>query len=99
MNTHNLFLAVALKTGLVGLFLQLGILYAIWLRFYSGRHDRVVRLAAAFFMGICVHQLFETSLINTNLSIGVLFWAIIAIGMTQSDPSRRLYAPGDARSS
>jgi hypothetical protein len=85
-------LAVLLKTGIVGLLLQLAILYSIWLHFYPGRHDRTVRLAAACFMGICVHELFETSLIHTNISIGSLFWAIIAIGMRKSDVSRESYA-------
>jgi O-antigen ligase len=88
MNAHNLYLAVVLKTGIVGLLLQLAILYSIWLHFYPGRRDRTVRLAAACFMGICVHELFETSLIHTNISIGALFWAIIAIGMRQSDAAR-----------
>ena len=96
-NAHNLFLAVALKTGIIGLTLQLAMLYSIWLRFYSGRHDRTVRLAAASFMGICVHQLFETSLINTNLSIGALFWAIIAIGMRNSVAPPTLYRARDWR--
>ena len=87
MNAHNLFLAVALKTGLLGLFLQIAMLGSIWLKFYSGRYHPTVRLAAACFMGICVHQMFETSLINTNLSIGILFWSIIAIGLRSSDSS------------
>jgi O-antigen ligase len=92
MNAHNLYLSVLLKTGIVGLLLQLAILYSIWLHFYPGRHDRTVRLAAACFIGICVHELFETSLIHSNISIGLLFWAIIAIGMRKSDVSRISYA-------
>jgi O-antigen ligase len=92
MNAHNLYLTVLLKTGIVGLLLQLAILYSIWLHFYPGRHDRTVRLAAACFMGICVHELFETSLIHTNISIGLLFWAMIAIGMRKSDAAREAYA-------
>jgi hypothetical protein len=93
MNAHNLYLSVLLKTGIVGLLLQLAILYSIWLHFYPGRHDRTVRLAAACFIGICVHELFETSLIQANISIGLLFWAIIAIGMRKSNVSRTSYAP------
>jgi O-antigen ligase len=94
MNAHNLFLAVALKTGVVGLLLQLAMLCSIWLKFYSGRYNPTVRLAAACFMGICVHQLFETSLINTNLSIGVMFWCIIAIGLRSSDTAREYRGDG-----
>jgi O-antigen ligase len=94
MNAHNLFLAVAFKTGLVGLFLQIALLAAIWLKFYPGRYDPTVRLAAAAFMGICVHQLFETSLINTNLSIGILFWSIIAIGLRSADTTQTVHLSG-----
>jgi O-antigen ligase len=94
MNAHNLFLAVAFKTGLVGLFLQIALLAAIWLKFYPGRYDPTVRLAAAAFMGICVHQLFETSLINTNLSIGILFWSIIAIGLRSAETTQTVHSVG-----
>jgi hypothetical protein len=87
-------LAVAFKTGLVGLFLQIALLGAIWLKFYSGRYNQTVRLAAASFMGICVHQLFETSLINTNLSVGILFWSIIAIGLRSTDTTRTVNSSG-----
>jgi hypothetical protein len=91
MNAHNLYLAVALQTGVIGLLLLMAILYSVWLRFYCGRQDRTVRLVAASFIGICVHQLFETSLIQTNVSIGVLFWAIIAVGLGKSDALQRSY--------
>jgi O-antigen ligase len=84
MGTHDLYLLVALQGGLIGLALLLAALYSVWLRFYHGRREQIVRLAAASFIGICVHQLFETSLIQTNISIGVLFWAIIAIGVRKS---------------
>jgi O-antigen ligase len=94
MNAHNLFLGVALKTGIVGLFLQIAMLGAIWLKFYSGRYNPTVRLAAACFMGICVHQLFETSLISTNLSIGILFWSIIAIGLRSCHSTQGVYRGG-----
>jgi len=83
-HAHNLYLAVALQTGIMGLVLLFGVLYSIWSIYRCPNSDRVVRLSAAFFVGILFHQWFELSLTQNNVSVGVLFWTIIGLGMNRA---------------
>jgi hypothetical protein len=80
LSAHNLYLQVALQVGLAGLAALLGTLQAIWRVFWHGRHDRRVRLAAGFTAAILVHQTFDVSLTQHNLSLGLLMWMIMGIG-------------------
>jgi len=90
---ENLYLAVAMQTGMLGIILLAGLLISIWSIFYIFRADPVVRLSAAFFFGICVHQCFELSLIQNNISVAVLFWTIIGIGINRVIIATSMSAP------
>jgi O-antigen ligase len=84
LSTHNLYLAVTLQSGLVGAGFLMGLLYSIWSAFCVAKTDPVVRLSGAFFLGICINQWFNLSLIQNNVSIGVLFWLVIGIGLNRA---------------
>ena len=90
LSTHNLYLAVALQTGIIGTILLFGLLYAIWSIFCVLRTDQTVRLSGSFFLGICMHQWFNLSLIQNNVSVAVLFWTIIGIGINRVIVATRL---------
>ena len=80
LSAHNLYLQVALQVGFAGLAALLGTLFAIWRVFWQGRFDHRVRLAAGFTAALLVHQTFDVSLTQHNLSLGLLMWMIMGIG-------------------
>ena len=84
LSAHNLFLQIALQVGITGLFSFLLLLGSIWYVFWVGRTNQLVRLSGAFFIGILVHQTFEVSLTQNALSIGLMQWLILAIGISNS---------------
>lgn len=90
LSAHNLFIELALQTGVVGLIVFLLLIWALWNTLWSGREDPIVRLSGAFFLSIFVHQMFEVSFTQNNLSIGLLQWTIIIIGVSRSMMSRRM---------
>lgn len=84
LSSHNLYLQVALQVGLVGLLIFVLLLFQIWNLFWLGRDDLLVRLSGAFLIGILVHQIFDVSLTQNNLFLGVLQWLILSIGASRS---------------
>jgi O-antigen ligase len=80
LSAHNLYLQVALQVGLLGVSALLAMLYAVWRVFWQGRHDNRVRLAAGFTAAILIHQTFDVSLTQHNLSLGLLMWMIMGLG-------------------
>jgi hypothetical protein len=80
LSAHNLYLQVALQVGLLGLSTLLGTLFAAWRTLWQGRHDSRVRLAAGFAAAILIHQTFDVSLTQHNLSLGLLMWMILGTG-------------------
>ncbi|MBO0602546.1 O-antigen ligase family protein [Sporosarcina sp. E16_3] len=87
---HNLFLQITLQNGYLGLTLFLALLISIWMIFWGARKDRTVKLVGAFFIATLIHQTFEIALIQNQLSIGLMQWFIISIGISQVlyDPKR-----------
>lgn len=84
LSSHNLYLQVALQTGLLGLGALVGLLFSIWKVLWLGRNNKVVRLVAAYMTATMVHQMFEVSLTQNNLSIGIAQWLILGVGMSLS---------------
>lgn len=83
-STHNLFLQITLQNGYLGLILFLMLMATLWMSFFKQRNNQTVRLAASFFIAILIHQSFEIALTQYQLSIGLLQWFIIAIGLSYS---------------
>jgi O-antigen ligase len=81
LSSHNLYLQVLLQVGFVGLFVLLLALWQVWLTFRRYPEHPWVRLSGAFFVGILVHQIFEVSLTQNVLSVGVWQWLVLAFGM------------------
>ena len=88
LSSHNLYLQIALQVGLIGILFFMILIFSIWKCFWKGRNNQLVRLSAAFMIGILVHQLFEVSLTQNNLAIGLLQWMIIGQGISFSIGSR-----------
>lgn len=80
-STHNLYLNIAMQSGILGLIIFIVLFYAIFITFVKSKESKTVRLAVAFLFTILVHQFFEITLIQNQLSIGLIQWTIIGIGL------------------
>lgn len=80
-STHNLYLQIALQNGYLGLSVFLILLFTMWMTFWKNKNNITVRLSASFFIAILIHQSFEIALTQYQLSIGLIQWTIIAVGL------------------
>ena len=90
---YSTYLLIAVQVGLVGLALFMLLLNAIWRGFWSGRDHPAVRIAAAAFIFIVVHDIFEAHFTQGNASLGILMWMTIGIGLAFSWQNRKTGVP------
>ncbi|GKV64674.1 hypothetical protein NCCP2331_08270 [Sporosarcina sp. NCCP-2331] len=81
-SSHNLYLQVALQNGYIGLALLLLLFFIIWISFWKVRKDNTIKLVSSFFIAILIHQLFEVSFTQNQLTVGMLQWLIISVGFS-----------------
>lgn len=81
-SAHNLYLQTALQVGTVGLVALLVFLWVVWRLFWNRRYFLATRLAAALFVGMLFHQMFEVSITQNSLANGFLIWLILAVGIS-----------------
>lgn len=86
---HNLYINVLVQIGYLGLILLFLIFLVIWFIIVKGGKNFIVRLAGSYFIGIMVHQSFEITLFQNQLSIGLLQWFILGIGISVALTERR----------
>lgn len=79
-SSHNLYINMALQTGYLGLIIFIFILFTIFMKYVYRGQNKLVRLSAAGFIAILAHQLFEITLVQNQLSIGLFQWVVIATG-------------------
>jgi len=84
LSSHNLYIQIALQAGLTGLGLIWLLLFNIWKLFYYGKNNLYVRLAGSFFIAMMIYQVFEVSLTQNNLAVGLILWFIMGIGVSKS---------------
>jgi O-antigen ligase len=84
LSSHNLFIQIGIQVGLLGVLLFFWLIWRIWKVFWYGRGVWGVSLAGSFLVGILVHQVFEVSLTQNNLTVGLLQWLILGIGVAKS---------------
>lgn len=82
LSSHNLYLQIGFQAGIFGVFALFLLLLSIWNLIWKIKHSFIGKLTAAYFIGILFHQIFEVSLLENNLSIGLLQWTIIGIGIS-----------------
>lgn len=77
---HNIYINTMLQVGIIGLILFVGILYSIFYSYILKKDEITVKISAAFYFGIIFHQLFEITLTQNQLSIGLFQWLIFSVG-------------------
>jgi O-antigen ligase len=80
-SAHNLYMMIALQTGLIGLICWLFFAIKI-LHLITNQYSKTAILSAAFWIAIWFHQNFEVALTQSNLVIGILLWIVPAIGIS-----------------
>ncbi|PER82241.1 O-antigen ligase family protein [Bacillus cereus] len=82
MSAHNMYLEIILQSGILGLGFLLILFYSIWLYLCRYGHYVNARISGAALTAIIIHQLFEVTLIQNNLAIGIMQWIIISLGFS-----------------
>ncbi|MDT4011640.1 O-antigen ligase family protein [Staphylococcus simulans] len=77
---HNLYLNILMQIGYLGLILISAILLIIWNAMVKQRDNFIVKLSASYFLGVIVHQSFEITLFQNQLSVGLLQVFIMGVG-------------------
>lgn len=97
LSSHNLYLQTSLQVGSLGLAALSYLFYSIWNFYWRAKNDALVRLCASFLIGILVYATFEVSLTQTNLTVGVLEWMILALGVSKTCEVMRESEPTQER--
>jgi O-antigen ligase len=85
MNTglsgHNLYLQIAMQSGILGLLSVFYLLWYLWdvLCRYGG--GTPARVSASFLICVLFHQMFEVVLFQNNIPIAVGMWLVLSIGL------------------
>lgn len=78
LSSHNLYLQIGIQSGIPGIVLIIIFFYRLFLIFVrSSSSDG--QLGAAIVMFTMIHQMFEVSLTQNNLGIGLLVWLPLGI--------------------
>lgn len=83
-HTHNQYLQIFVESGFLGLLCFLLLLYFIWDAYQKNLESHYVQWSACFFLGLLVYQNIEVSLFFNMMSIGLIQWLIMSIGVSKS---------------
>lgn len=83
LHPHNLFLAMWLNLGLIGLVFFLAVLVKFLLNSFKSQDNFTTSLILAAMTAIIVHGLFDTTYFKNDLS--AIFWLIIALSVIYSN--------------
>ena len=53
----------------------------------------MARLTGSFLIGILIHESFEVNLIQNNLTIGIVMWSVLAVGIGSLFIERQINNP------
>ena len=85
LSTHNLYVYLLLQGGILGLIVFMLFMYSIWKNYFFGLNDDIVRMSAAYFIGIMVFASFELILVVNAVTISLFLWLVIGIGLIQKN--------------
>lgn len=83
-SAHNLYLQIAVQVGAVGLIGLIALMWWIWTALGAVDAGKMGRTTGAILIGVLIQQSFEVSLTQNNLTLGLLAWLIIGLGVSMS---------------
>lgn len=84
LSPHNLFIAVLIEAGIFGLILLFFLLFNTY-KVLTNYRNSISTLVFPFFIGVIVHQSFETSLTTGSVMVGAYFWFLFGIILSLSN--------------
>ena len=87
LSAHNLYLMIALQTGLAGLAAFCVFIIGVWNLMARQPARPAARVAGAAFLAFLLHEIFEVSLIQNNLIAAWPLWMLV--GLALSEPHER----------
>lgn len=78
LSTHNLFLFLAMQTGIIGLVLFVILLFYLWKRFYINNNNS--RIYGSLLVSIIVQQIFSLGLLSGKMALALPVWSLFAFG-------------------
>lgn len=83
-STHSFYIQVLLQVGWLGMMFWCLLFYSIWDMFWHTRMNKATRLSASFFVGILIQNMFELTFYSNKISIGIMQWLVVAIGISRA---------------
>lgn len=83
-SAHNLYLQVAVQVGAVGLLGLMALMWWVLATLGAADTGRMARTTGAVLIGVLVQQSFEVSLTQNNLTLGMLAWLVVGLGLSMS---------------
>lgn len=84
-SAHNTYLHLLLQGGWIGILFFFMFLRSIWKRYYKNLDDNIVRLSAAYMIGILIFISFEVTLVGNAVGLGLFMWFILGIGIIKGN--------------
>lgn len=84
LSAHNWYLQIIFQTGLIGLFLLIAIIFLIYRIFTRRICIFQYSVLIAFVPALLVQEMFEVMLTQNNLTIGLITWTILGLGVNRS---------------
>lgn len=81
---HNSFLQLIMQNGLLGLIPLILIFRTLWSKIAEHSDDKVCRMIIACIIGIIVYNLFECTLLQNKIFMGMCEWILICMGVVRS---------------
>ncbi len=91
LSTHSTYIYLLLQGGIIGLIIFLLFMCSIWNNYLNGLNDDIVRMSAAYFIGIMVLACFELTLIINSITISLFLWLVIGIGFIQKNNKSSIF--------
>lgn len=82
--SHNSFIEILFKGGLIGLFLFLFLFYSIWLQFMTHKEKYWSRLGSSYLIAILYMMSTQKVLISQNFTMNLFFWLFIGVSLSQT---------------
>ena len=80
LSSHNTYMSILVRTGIIGLSLFFNFLWSIWNRYLKFKNIEAIKLSAVFLFITMLKQSSEMALIGNNVSVSLINWLVIAFG-------------------